>query len=127
MNTVLSKATTAVFHLENDIQAHGLPLPGVICDPKTLQDLTGDSTNVRGILSGIRGDLTNITGNVSPNLHGDVSRLRGDVSRLWGNCSGISGDATGVVGECTGLAGNLDDAVITESQRVHGVSITDFL
>lgn len=124
MNKVLSKTAITVYHVVNGAQVPGLPPFGCICDPDELQDLSGDSTGIRGILSNIRGDLTNVTGRVREHLHGDVSNLRGDISGLWGNCSGLSGLATGVVGECTGLAGNLDEADISDGQRAHGVSIT---
>ena len=63
----------------------------------------------------------------NPEMVGDCSNLFGNCSGLWSDCSGLSGDCTGVWGNCTGVIGDLNQAGITDLERMKGLDIRDLI
>ena len=66
-----------------------------------------------------------IRGTVSTGLCGDASGLRGNVTGLCGDVSGLSGDVTGLRGDVSGLRGNVDTCELTDTERAHGVAVSE--
>ena len=60
-------------------------------------------------------------------LCGDCSGLSGECRGLNGDCTGVSGNCTGLWGECTGVFGDLDQAGITDLERMKGLDIRDLI
>ena len=74
---------------------------------------------IDGVHAGVYGDVTGIWG--------DVTDIEGYVSSIYGDVTGIEGNVTGIEGYVSGICGDVNDAKLTDNERLSGIDVSQLI